>query len=175
MMTKLMISLLGAAAIATGGYAAATGLDTDPARTVSLPGATDGAATDGTTGTTTGDTTTGATTTDEAGDISGPCDEAEHRNDPRCAGVNVPAPAPAATGGTTTDEAGDISGPCDEAEHRNDPRCTGAGDDDDNSGPGRGGDDDRDDDDSSGHGRGGDDDRDDEDDDDRSGSNSGRG
>ena len=56
-------------------------------------------------------------------DISGPCDEAEHANDPRCAGQapatggNAPAPA---TGGV------DISGPCDEAEHANDPRCTGA-------------------------------------------------
>ena len=40
MMTKLLIGLLGAGVIATGGYAAATGLETDPARTVSLPGAT---------------------------------------------------------------------------------------------------------------------------------------
>jgi hypothetical protein len=77
-------------------------------------------------------------------DISGPCDEAEHANDPRCAGQappapQAPAPAPApAQGGV------DISGPCDEAEHANDPRCTGAAvdpdrDDDDrvdNSGPG---------------------------------------
>jgi hypothetical protein len=29
-----------------------------------------------------------AVTTDDA-DISGPCDEAEHRNDPRCAGGGV--------------------------------------------------------------------------------------
>ena len=40
MMTKLLIGLLGAGVIATGGYAAATGLETDPVRTVSLPGAT---------------------------------------------------------------------------------------------------------------------------------------
>ena len=63
---------------------------------------------------------------------------------------------------TTTVE--DVSGPCDEAEHRNDPRCTGgavtATDDEA----------DRADDDHSGRGRGGDDH-----DDDRSGSNSGRG
>ena len=39
-MTKLLIGLLGAGVIATGGYAAATSVDTDPARTVSLPGAT---------------------------------------------------------------------------------------------------------------------------------------
>ena len=30
---------------------------------------------------------------DGPGDISGPCDEAEHANDPRCAGVTVPAAA----------------------------------------------------------------------------------
>ena len=92
-------------------------------------------------------------------DISGPCDEAEHANDPRCTGAQAPAPrvdddAPA-TGV-------DISGPCDEAEHANDPRCTGApvGGQErvDNSGPGSvnsGHDDDGDDDDDrSGHGGG---------------------
>ncbi len=93
-----------------------------------------------------------------AGDISGPCDEAEHANDPRCAGQapatgNNNAPAPA-TGGV------DISGPCDEAEHANDPRCTGAatGERVDNSGPGSVNSGRDDDDDHSGHGRGGDDD-----------------
>ena len=55
------------------------------------------------------------------GDISGPCDEAEHANDPRCDGVADPQPAnPAQPAGGV-----DISGPCDEAEHANDPRCTG--------------------------------------------------
>ena len=97
-------------------------------------------------------------------DISGPCDEAEHANDPRCGGQAPTNQAPPAQNGV------DISGPCDEAEHANDPRCTGAatgddrghddrGDDNsgrgsDNSGPGSshsGGDDD----DSSGHGGGG--------------------
>jgi hypothetical protein len=77
--------------------------------------------------------TTAATTTTETGarvDISGPCDEAEHANDPRCAGVTVPRAA-ARVGGV------DISGPCDEAEHANDPRCAGAaGARSDNSGPG---------------------------------------
>ena len=165
MMTKLLIGLLGAGVIATGGYAAATGLETDPARTVSLPGAT---STEDTATTT--DVTTAATTTDDLNDISGPCDEAEHRNDPRCAGVSVPAPAPAPAVTTVDDDGpGDISGPCDEAEHRNDPRCTGgaAADDrggDDNSGHGSGGGDD----DNSGGGSGGDDE-------DRSGSNSGKG
>ena len=154
-MTKLLIGLLGAGVIATGGYAAATSVDADPARTVSLPGATSTGDTT-TADATTADTTTAGTTTDDANDISGPCDEAEHRNDPRCTGINAPAPAPSAPA-TTTDDVNDISGPCDEAEHASDPRCTGgaAGDDRDD---GRGGDDDNDergdDDDNSGHGSG---------------------
>ena len=150
-MTKLLIGLLGAGVIATGGYAAATSVDADPARTVSLPGATStgDTTTAGTTtaDATTADTTTAATTTDDA-----------------------PAPRPAPVATTTTDDGNDISGPCDEAEHANDPRCTGeiAGDDRD--------DDRRGTDDSSGHGSGNDDDDDDDDDDeDRSGSDSGRG
>ena len=158
MMTKLLIGLLGAGVIATGGYAATTGLETDPARIVSLPGAT---STEDTTTT----ATSAATTTDDLNDISGPCDEAEHRNDPRCTGATVPAPAPAPIV-TTADDDGpaDVSGPCDEAEHRNDPRCTGGAAADDG-----GHDDDHGADDSSGHGSGsggGDD---------RSGSNSGKG
>lgn len=99
-------------------------------------------------------------------DVSGPCDEAEHANDPRCTGVTG-----AAAGDDAREPGEDISGPCDEAEHASDPRCTGgavAADDDDrsgpsgSSGPGRsGGDDDssgHSDDDSSGHGSGGSDD-----------------
>jgi hypothetical protein len=169
-MTKLLIGLLGAGVIATGGYAAASGLDTEPARTVSLPGATSTGDTT-TSATTTTATTTAATTTDDVNDISGPCDEAEHRNDPRCTGVSTPAPAPAPGVTTANDDGpGDISGPCDEAEHRNDPRCTGgaAADDrggDDNDRSGRGSEDDGHDD-RGGHGG---------DDDDRSGSNSGKG
>jgi len=75
--------------------------------------------------------TAAGTTTGASVDISGPCDEAEHANDPRCAGVAV---TPAVAAGPT---AVDISGPCDEAEHANDPRCTGVGADRrDNSGHG---------------------------------------
>jgi hypothetical protein len=64
-------------------------------------------------------------------DVSGPCDEAEHANDPRCTGVVAPrTTAPTPTVGTTPTTVNgrsgvDISGPCDEAEHANDPRCTG--------------------------------------------------
>jgi len=93
-------------------------------------------------------------------DVSGPCDEAEHANDPRCAGGNGRHDEAVVDhrGGIQDDDADeprdaqvgeDVPGPCDEAEHANDPRCaagTPAGpvgeevDDDDpgsvNSGPG---------------------------------------
>jgi hypothetical protein len=67
-----------------------------------------------------------------AADISGPCDEAENANDPRCAGSG---PATAAM----TETVGDVSGPCDEAEHATDPRCTGATSDRDDDRSGRSG------------------------------------
>jgi hypothetical protein len=118
-MTKLLIGLLGALVLATGGYAAAASLDdAEPVRTVSLPGPT----TSDDDVRTTGTTTTAATTTVEDDIVTGN--------------------PPVATGTI------DISGPCDEAEHANDPRCTGAGGvehDDGNSGRGSG-DDDHDDD-----------------------------
>jgi hypothetical protein len=63
----------------------------------------------------------GTTPDDTAIDISGPCDEAEHANDPRCTGVGV----------------GD--------DHNSGPGNRGDLDEDDSSGPGRGGDDDFDD------------------------------
>ena len=79
-MRTTLLALLGVGVLSLGGYAAASTLDdTTPARTVSLPAATTGE-------TTTGETTTGATTTNEADDVSGPCDEAEHADDPRCGG-----------------------------------------------------------------------------------------
>jgi hypothetical protein len=58
--------------------------------TLSTPGlattTTGGTTTVGTTSV--GTSTVGTTTTDEPGeDISGPCDEAEHANDPRCTGA----------------------------------------------------------------------------------------
>ena len=86
---KLMIGLLAAGIIGTGGFAFAAGLD-DPqaARTVSLPAAS-----------TLDETTSGATTTDDIVtgnasattttgiDVPGPCDEDEHAGDPRCTGA----------------------------------------------------------------------------------------
>ena len=118
-----------------------------------------------------GSKVTTVTSTSAGVDVSGPCDEAEHANDPRCAGVSVTT--------VTTDSSGeDVSGPCDEAEHANDPRCTGStgddatvgGDREDNSGSGSVDDDDDPDEDNSGSGSV--DDGDDPDDD-NSGSGSG--
>jgi len=92
----------------------------------SLPGLSGGASNSPTLSTPSLATTTVEDDGQAGEDISGPCDEAEHANDPRCAGT------PPATGGDDDvigddDEVGeDISGPCDEAEHANDPRCTGA-------------------------------------------------
>ena len=92
-------------------------------------------------------TTTETTTVEQPGDVSGPCDEAEHANDPRCNGAQ--GQKDGRRDDDDDDGAGDISGPCDEAEHANDPRCTGAGGDRvDNSGPGSA---------NSGHGHGDDD------------------
>ena len=130
-MRNLLIGLLSVLVLGTGGYAAAAGLDDDPARTVSLPSATTPGTT--TTGTTTDDTTTGATTTagtttaatttDEVEDVSGPCDEAEHANDPRCTGI---AGTPRAD-----DDNGDHGGDDDDhAEDRDDSSGHGSGDDD---------------------------------------------
>jgi hypothetical protein len=89
----------------------------------------------------TGSTTEiGTTTGDDAGDISGPCDEAEHANDPRCTGAapnDSSGPGPGARD-DDVDRSGpsgdDNSGPSDSSGH-------GGGDDggdDDNSGPGSG-------------------------------------
>ena len=104
----------------------------------------------------TGSTTEiGTTTGDDAGDISGPCDEAEHANDPRCTGAAPTDSSGPGPGGQDDDNSGpgggdeDNSGP-------------GSGDDEgeehDNSGPGNGDDDSGGGDDHSGHGGGGDDD-----------------
>src|SRR3712207_2200813 len=55
-----------------------------------------------------------------AGDVKGPCDEAEHAGDPECAGPQVPEDDGAQDG-----QGDDVKGPCDEAEHAGDPQCAG--------------------------------------------------
>jgi hypothetical protein len=108
---------------------------------------------------------TGTTTNDGGTDISGPCDEAEHADDPRCAGGardddrddrGRDHPEDDRVSKADDDAFGeDVSGPCDEAEHADDPRCTGAApmdDDDHGFGDDHGSDDHGGDDDSRGHG-----------------------
>ncbi len=68
---------------------------------------------------------------DTPGDISGPCDEAEHADDLRCGGSGTQVDDGADD--ISDDSPGDVSGPCDEAEHANDPRCTGVVGSDDES------------------------------------------
>jgi hypothetical protein len=81
-------------------------------------------------------------------DLRGPCDEAEHANDPRCTGVAV---APRADDDNVAEERGDDdnrgsgsnSGPSDRSGHDDGDDHSGhGGDDGGNSGRGGGGDDD---------------------------------
>ena len=133
-MTKLVPTLLVGVALVAGGIAAAqltAGNDPEPRLSLasaSVPGTTI-AETTGTTGA----TTTAASTVE---DVSGPCDEAEHANDPRC------------TGAATTTTRGDDDRADDDRQGSN--RGSGGGGDDDDHDDDRSGS-------NSGHG-GGDDD-----------------
>ena len=117
-MSKLVIGLAAFVLLAAGGALAG--------------GALNGSSSDDTVTTATTDEAhpipTGTTTrTETREDVRGPCDEAEHANDPRCAGGAVVRP------NDEEDRADD------------DDRAEDRGDDDDRSGPnrGHGGDDDR--------------------------------
>lgn len=130
---KIVIGLLAAAILGTGGFAFAAGVDdTQPARTVSVPGTTTAATT---AAATTDDIVVGnapaATTTTNGEDISGPCDEAEHANDPRCTDAGTAADA--------GDDDNSGPGSADDNDN-NDSSGHGAGhdNDDDNSGHGSG-------------------------------------
>ena len=103
-MTKILIGMLSLALVGTGGLVAAVdGFGgSDPLPSVSLPSVSDGSTTAGTTT----EVTTGATT-GENEDVSGPCDEAEHANDPRCTGGAVAGDDDDRGG----DDRGDNSGP----------------------------------------------------------------
>ena len=123
---RLRILLFGLAALVAGGTAA---LVTDAALPESSSPDTSPAA------------SVTATTSTTGFDISGPCDEAEHANDPRCTGVTVPGAD------------GDNSGP---GSANSGPGSANSGhdgdDDSDNSGSGSDDDDSNDSDDDSGHG-----------------------
>src|SRR5512132_293319 len=130
LMSKLVIGLAAFILLAAGRALAGNAL------TDSSPGVTTTATTPP--GTTTNDDTTTSTSTLETGeDVSGPCDEAEHANDPRCTGA---APA-----GEREDPADDDWGGGDRAHTNRGPGGGDHGDDDhgedDGSGSNRGSDD----------------------------------
>ena len=126
-MSKLVIGLAAFILLAAGGALAGNAL------TGSSPNVTTTATTSTTPGTTTNDdlTTSTVETVETGEDVSGPCDEAEHANDPRCTGA---APA-----GEREDRADDVN---DDRGHSN--RGRGGDDDhgqDDRSGSNHGSDD----------------------------------
>ena len=86
--TAPIAAVLAAAVLGVGAAGLIACGDDDPVTTTVTEQATSptttGSATS-TTSTTTGSTTTGSTTT-ESEDVSGHCDEAEHADDPECAG-----------------------------------------------------------------------------------------
>jgi hypothetical protein len=129
-MSKLVIGLAAFILLAAGGALAGNAL------TGSSPGVTTTATTTPS-GTTTNDDRTTSTSTLETGeDVSGPCDEAEHANDPRCIGA---APA-----GEREDPADDDRGGDDRAHSNHGPGGDHGDDDhgeDDRSGSNRGSDD----------------------------------
>ena len=89
-MSKLLAGVIAALIVGVG-VAAASSLNTssdDPVRTSTTSTLDDSTGTIETTTTdsTTTAETTGTGTTETGEDISGPCDEAEHANDPRCVG-----------------------------------------------------------------------------------------
>jgi hypothetical protein len=88
---KLIAAVLGAFALGGGGAALADQVDSPSLGSTSLAGITSTSDTTGTTETTGTVTTTATTATGTVEDISGPCDEAEHANDPRCTGPAVTA------------------------------------------------------------------------------------
>jgi hypothetical protein len=133
MSTALKLMLLPALVVAfsVGVALAATG-GSDDGEPAPLPASSSTTIESGTTS-----TERGTTTVEDPGDISGPCDEAEHANDPRCTGgtpVGSSGPGP----GRDDDRGDDRSGP-------SGPDNSGRGSD--SSGPGsRGGNDHGDDD-----------------------------
>jgi hypothetical protein len=129
MSTALKLMLLPALVVAfsVGVALAATG-GSDDGEPAPLPASSPTTIESGTTS-----TERGTTTVEDPGDISGPCDEAEHANDPRC------------TGGTPVGSSGPGPGRDDDRSGPSGPDNSGPGSD--SSGPGSGGDDDHGDDD----------------------------
>jgi hypothetical protein len=89
MSTALKLLVLPALVVAFSvGVALAATTGSDDGGPAPLPASSSTTIDSGTTSTEQGTTSTaqGTTTIEDPGDISGPCDEAEHANDPRCTG-----------------------------------------------------------------------------------------
>jgi hypothetical protein len=125
MSTALKLMLLPALVVAfsVGVALAATG-GSDDGEPAPLPASSSTTIESGTTS-----TERGTTTVEDPGDISGPCDEAEHANDPRCTG-GTPTGSSGPGPGRDDDRGDDRSGP-------SGPDNSGPGSD--SSGPGSGG------------------------------------
>jgi hypothetical protein len=116
-MSKLLAGIVAALLVGVGVAAAASFTASDQQTPTSSVSTLDS------TGTTESTGTTGTTGTTETGeDISGPCDEAEHANDPRC------------TGATPTDDDGGHRGRGGDDDGDDDHGGRGGGGDDDRSG-----------------------------------------
>jgi hypothetical protein len=149
-MNKLIIGLVAFVLLAAGGALAGGAIsDSSPAADLSTGNSTSGTTTDGTT---TIGTTTAEDRTTSVGDLSGPCDEAEHANDPRCAGTS-PGAVTTAGDDRHRDRSGPNRGSDDDRAEDGDrhgrnrggddaQRDDRGGDDHDNSGPGSSGSDD---------------------------------
>jgi len=136
MSTALKLLLLPALVVAFSvGVALAASTGSDDGGPAPLPASSSTTIESGTTSTERGTITErGTTTVEDGNDISGPCDEAEHANDPRCTGgasVGSSGPGP----GRDADRGGH-----DDRSGRSGPDNSGPGSD--SSGPGSGGDDD---------------------------------
>ncbi|MGH3021656.1 MAG: hypothetical protein ACRDNR_16085 [Gaiellaceae bacterium] len=129
MSTALKLLLLPALVVAfsVGVALAATG-GSDDGEPAPLPASSSTTIESGTTS-----TERGTTTVEDGNDISGPCDEAEHADDPRCTGG-------APVGGSGPGPGRDDDRDDDDRSGRSGPDNSGPGSD--SSGPGSGGDDD---------------------------------
>src|SRR5687767_9285960 len=123
-MTKLIAIIAGLSLGTLGVASAQMASSGEPANGAGTGTTTIDTVEAGTTTTETAETTTTtedrpAVTGREPGeDVRGPCDEAEHANDPRCAGGATAAGGNETRARDRRREPGeDVRGPCDEAEH----------------------------------------------------------
>jgi hypothetical protein len=132
MSTALKLLLLPALVVAFSvGVALAASTGSDDGGPAPLPASSSTTVDSGTTS-----TERGTTTVEDGNDISGPCDEAEHANDPRCTGgapVGSSGPGPGRDDDRGGDDRSGPSGP-DNSGPGSDSSGSGSGGDDDDGG-----------------------------------------